>query len=418
MGVHTWGGCVHAWDVHWVLGDTPPPRAPLAPSLSSGCFEGMMGEKELVLPSPPPPMPATSAPTSASGRAACLSRKGVWGWCSLLPCHQTLDMDAGSRMEQPQVAAYGVEHSPTDMVIPSGCPVPQGTGLHSPHVQNPSHSPSACSYTQCTPTHTLTQPPACSAQAHIVCTLSLCTLTPRHTLLGQRAPPCMLTHAPICALPLHTQPPVRAYAPPIHSSHAHMLLVQSSIPFTHSPCAHPHITCTLTHPLYPHTPFAHTPCAHSHIPYTLSLCIRTHLLCMLIHPTHIPPVQTPHSCTLIHSLRILLVHIHTHPVHTHAIPIHTFSVHAPPLCMLMHSLYTLSLVHTHAAPTHAVPYACSSPHTCELAPTCPHSCKTPWASWWEQIPPPQGQILPPHRSPAQPAAGTGDLPPLLMPLVD
>lgn len=350
MGVHTWGGCVHAWDVHWVLGDIPPPCAPPAPSLSSGCFEGMMGEKELVL--SPQPMPATSAPTSASGRAACPSRKGVWGWCLLLPCHQTPDMDAGSRTEQPQVAAYRVEHSPTDMVIPSGCPVPQGTGLHSPHVQNPSRSPSACSYTQCTPTHT-PHSPQLALHRHTSCARSPCAHSPPGTLSLGKEPPLACSHMPLYVLSLCTHSPLCVLMHPLYNlpthtcslcSHPyplHTLPVHTHTSRAHSHTLYTHIHLLHTHPVHTHTSlihslcaYVHTCCACSYIPHTFPLCK---------HPTHACsyiPCAFP-LCTYTHNLCAHFLHARTPLVHAYAFPVHSLpGAHSCnpytccPLCML------------------------------------------------------------------------------------
>lgn len=198
------------------------------------------------------------------------------------------------------------------------CSVPQRTGVHSCHLQNPAHSLCACSHTQCTPTCTLTQTLACSAHAHIACLLFLCTLTPRHALLGQTAPLCMLT-APIHTFTLQTQP-----------LHAGSCVCYTLVLCIHAPCAHSSITFTHSHPPYKQSPFARTFCAHSNIPCILSPCTHTDLLCMLTHPLCIPPV-------------------------------HTFSAHTHPLCMFMHF------------PIHSHPGACS--HT--IYTHCPQCTLTP-----------------------------------------
>lgn len=275
--------------------------------------------------------------------------------------------DAGSRTEQPQVAAYRVEHSPTDMVIPSGCPVPQGTGLHSPHVQNPSRSPAARSYTQRTPTHTLIQPPACSAQAHIVCMLSLCTLTLRHALLGQRAPPLHAHTCPyICSPSAHTAPCAclctphtlfpRTHAPcavihtlytlslctPTHHVHTHT----PSIP-THTFCTH--TLCTLTHPLYTLSVHMYTPAVYAHTSHTRSPCANTPLMHAHTLPTHSPFAHTHILCTLMQSLDTL-----------------SLCTHPPCACLCIP--YTLSPCYTFTQPLHTLSPIYAHLHTVSLLP--------------------------------------------------
>lgn len=286
-----------------------------------------------------PPVLEIPAPDSATGRATQAERASRADARSHPTTgHGMWMLDLG--WSNPELQPTAGEHGPANVGIPGGCPVLQGTGHHSPHVQCPAHLPCACSHTQRTPTHRLTRAPACSAHAHIMCMLSLHTLTSRHALLGQ-TPPHARSHSPYMCSPSARAAPMHAHTSPILSSCAHTLPMHIQ-PFPlHTLPVHNHTPRAHSHTPYTHSPFAHTFCAHSHIPCRLSLCTRTHLLCMLTH----------HLC-------ILPVHIHTHPVHTHATPIHAFPAHPNTPCAcscipytlypwytLMHLLYTLSPVH-------------------------------------------------------------------------
>lgn len=302
-GAHL-GGCANAWDECWVPSDHLVHRWPHPLPLAAS--KGQWGRKGWWHLPCWRPRPLLLLPEELLAGAERASGAGA------RPHPVTR-----SRTKQPQTAACSRGKQPHQHGHP-GC-VLCAPGDRCP--QLPCTEPStlcACSHTQCTPTCTLTQPLACSAHTHVVCVLSLCTLTPRHVLLVQTATLCMLT-APIHAFPLQTQP-----------LHACSCICYTLVLCTHAPCAHSSIIFTHSHTLYAHSPFAHTFCAHSNIPCKLSLCTHTHLLCMLRHPL----------CTA---------------------SVHTFFAHTPPLCMLIHF------------PTHSHPGACS--HTTYTH--CPRCTLTP-----------------------------------------
>lgn len=144
----------------------------------------------------------TLDPAYTSGSATCLSRKGFWDWCSLLPCHSMLATCTGSSMVQPLAAASREEHSPTKTTTLSPVCALCARGQVS---KPPMHRSQHTGLLHPVHSHLRSQSlPACSAHANTMSMLSLCTLTFRHTLLGQAALPVRAHTAPGRAPPLHT----------------------------------------------------------------------------------------------------------------------------------------------------------------------------------------------------------------------
>jgi len=112
------------------------PPAPPVPSPSSGCSEGTTGEEGLVVPPCQRLWPLADEPRTRAERAP---GDGVCS-CSTTG-HAMWVLDPGwSNLELKPTAG---ERSPANVGIPSACPAPRGTGLHSPHVQHRAH-PRSC----------------------------------------------------------------------------------------------------------------------------------------------------------------------------------------------------------------------------------------------------------------------------------
>lgn len=161
-------------------------------------------------PPPTPPCESNPSPCLDLWKSCVPEQKEHLGLVLTHALPQTWDVISGSMMEQPQAAAYRGEHSPTNTGISSGCPVPQGTGSHSPHIESahPLHTHAHCSLL-CRCTH--------------VCMLSLCTST-----LDEQ-PHRAHSHSPcMCSLSAQTQCTLTPTPYTLFT-------------YTHNPSAHPSI---------------------------------------------------------------------------------------------------------------------------------------------------------------------------------